>query len=439
VPEIGTAQAAIRGAQPDALDAADRALQARIAGGLTGDALARAQLAQAEVVASLAIWQRLMAAVDPAQSDAARFDADDLAVRAAKILASVDARAIEAPALVKARARVQLAEGSTPAPVAGDAELALLVQASALWQDPDGPVPTGLVAGLMQLAEPSALARCVLAIAHVRSGDEPGARAIVDSLTLGASPPPVAVALARVLREPETPTPVGDTEGGGDTDPDAPPTGPDTSAVAVGPGALVDPDAGTEPAHDSGGNSGGNSGGDSGADTGAGTTKPPKDPGRDSGGDGGDSPQTMSVSKMIDVGCSKAETGKGAEALDLLEKAKERRPGDLDISICMGLAYLDLGRNSQALSAFDHVLERSPKMGAALRGAAKAARKSGKTKQAVEYYKRVLEMEPRNAEARAFVDAQEGKGGNDAGDDDKPTSPTPFDTGTSESKSGDGE
>jgi tetratricopeptide (TPR) repeat protein len=257
----------------------------------------------------------------------------------------------------------------------------------------------------MQLQEPSELARSVLALAYLRSGDEAGARAVVDSLMLSATPPSAAIALSLRLdaiestaREsgPEaTPPDLGsDTSATAGADTTAADTAGDDSIGSVEPPDPDHPEP-DKPEPDK-----------------PEPDKPKPDkpepdkpkPDTDNGGKG------MSVSRMIDVGCERAERGKAKEALDLLERALDQRFRDPDISICIGIAHMKLGNARAALVAYERALDISPRLGAAVRGAARAAKKSGQTQKAINYYKRVLEIEPRNAEARAYVDQHSGGG-----------------------------
>jgi tetratricopeptide (TPR) repeat protein len=399
VAELDAARRALATAEPAALAEADAALSARLDQGVSDETAAWLRLAQAEVVATRAIWSRLLATVERDRADASRFEADDLAVRAAKLLVEAEASVLDPRAVARARARVKVAEGSPLASVlAGlrpdDAELELLVTATRLWREPQAPVPSGLVGGLMGLEEPSELARCVLAFAYLRSGDEAGARAIVDSLMLSASPPPVAIALSLRLDALEDPERAA--EGAEPVAPEEPDSRSATDDERAKPDdGRARPD--DEDDHDKDESSGDD-------DAGPGR-RDPDEAGSRSGG--------MSVSRMIDIGCERVDSGNAKEGLVLLEKALDQRFNDPDVSLCIGLGYLELGRPRTALVAYERALKQAPRLGGALRGAARAAKRSGQTDKAINYYRRVLEIEPRNAEARAFIDQHAGPSDDD--------------------------
>jgi len=115
-----------------------------------------------------------------------------------------------------------------------------------------------------------------------------------------------------------------------------------------------------------------------------------------------------SAPRLIDRGCSKVESGSAAEAVPLLKRALEKRPGDLDALLCLGNAHAALGDHGNALRFYQRAIDRSPNMLSALHGAAKSAAKLGRKEQAVRLYKRLLEHDPGHDQAREYVKAHEG-------------------------------
>jgi len=115
-----------------------------------------------------------------------------------------------------------------------------------------------------------------------------------------------------------------------------------------------------------------------------------------------------SVDSLIERGCSLVEDGDAGAGLDLLRKAKTRRPGDLDMLLCTGMAHSKEGRTQKALGAYELALKRSASFAPALREAAKAAAKLGQTDKALRYYRRLLAQRPGDTAAKAYIEANGG-------------------------------
>ncbi|HET6584923.1 MAG TPA: zinc-ribbon domain-containing protein [Nannocystaceae bacterium] len=370
---VEQAQAALRSAEPQALGRADAALQTTIATSTAGADLDELRALQADVLATRAIIHELWGAIEPTMRTDAWFWAQDDAVRAAAILSALGpggsaAHRGRADALVRiVQRRVD------PTVPASDEEARLMLAAAPMLRDERVKLPPDVVAAFAELAEPSVPARLMLALAHHRSGDDEAARAITTAVLEAVPEQPAARALGRVLAgeaiarvdPPDVTTPTPDSP-----TPDSPTPTPDS------PTPTPTPTPTSKPAPSSSGEE--------------------------------------SASKLIDRGCSKVERGSAGEAVALLKRALEKRPGDLDALLCLGNAHAALGEHGNALRFYQRALDRSPNMMSALQGAAKSAAKLGREEQAVRLYKRLLEHDPGHDAARNYVKAHEGGGGSGA-------------------------
>jgi predicted Zn finger-like uncharacterized protein len=382
--ELPSVVSALEIADPLAIGKAEAELQARIdEGGESPADMATMKLAQVELLTTRSLTSSFVAAIDSDAANAAKSAADD-AVRAAGIFAQVDSEhVVERDRIRTARARLRLVEGRPAEEIVallpdGADELRYIVTGAPLWRDAEARVPEGVIGGLEGLDRPSVTGQLVLALAYLRSGDRTAAQRIVDAIVQRSPAQPAALALQDALR--------GDGGDDGGEKAAQPEDASDRPEVVADAGSAKDPPGTDESKHD-------------GAKTPA-TSKPGPKP---SGGASG-----ASVDRLIDQGCELVESGKASAGIDLLKQAEARRPSDLDVLVCLGLGYSKQGQHSSALRYFERALARNPGYGAALRGAARAAKGSGNTAKAVEYYQRVLKAEPRNAEARAYVDANIG-------------------------------
>ncbi len=397
LPELEQARAAMVGLDPVAVGAAEAALQSRIDGGKVPAAgVAEMKLAQAELLATRAIEHAVgRAAGAPGGTVASDEDAE----RANGILGSVVVDdVVDREHMRRVRARVRLARGRPAAeilplvPDDGSGELRQLVEASPLWREPEGPVPEGTVAGLRALPQRGALAEVTLSLAYLRSGNAAKA-ADHAQLVLDVVPgQPTAFALRAAANEAgqgTEPAATGssgdlilddedDSGTGGDPPPgaDASTTAGSGSAGSTGREPVGDPAAGT-------------------ADDARGATPSPTEP----------PVKAESTDSLIERGCELVESGSATEGLELLRRAKARRPGDLDMLLCTGMAHAAKGRTRQALQTYELALRRSTNFAAALRQAAKAADKLGETEKALNFYRRLLGQRPGDAAAKAYVEA----------------------------------
>ena len=387
LPELAVARRAIASGDPGALGQAETALRERMTK-VDPETLPELELSLVEVLSVRALSSAVWASVDPAAAEQLALDVQDDAERAELLFSQTSLTRLPPLDVERVRARLRLVQGKAPDlilrryPQDGDPEVRALVRAATLWQSPDAPTPVGAVAGLSALSEPSIIARVVLVLAYHRSGDERAASELAEALGQEYTAHPLVRALDAWLKSAD-----------GGEQADEPAVSADAADVAEPPVAAS-----------------------SGADEDAQDAEQPEivevqedDPAPSGGQSGGsDEPTGMGIDKMIDVGCSRIEEGRAKDGIDLLMKALDRRPADVDIAICLGEGHTRLGNWGTALRYYERALQRSPKIGSALRGAARAARRSGATDKAVEYYQRVLEVEPRNTEARAFLDEQSG-------------------------------
>jgi predicted Zn finger-like uncharacterized protein len=358
---LDRARDAIAACDPESLAQAAASLQAAIDDGRGGP---QARAAAAEALATRAVVHELWAAVEPSVRSDARFWAQEDAARAVGLLAGLD----DAPEAARAHLLLRIVQGRADAEGLGvDDEGKLLVAVAPLLRDGSAKLPAAVMAGLEALPQPSALARLVLALGHLRAGDDAAARRVAG-LVLGERP---TQPVARVLQRGAAP-PIADASKPGPANPDTSPTA--KPELVASPGPQADP-----------------------APT-----------------DGDDAPVVIapddakveeSPARLVDRGCAKSESGDATAAVALLTRALAKRPTDVDGLLCMGDAQSKLGAWGTALSHYERALARSPNMMSALAGAARAAAKLGKTSKAVQLYERLLDNDPSHAQAKAYVSA----------------------------------
>lgn len=393
--ELSQAEAAMKSLDPAAVGEAEAALQARIDGQQVPPAgVAAMKLAQVELLATRSIEREIGAAVGHEPPTAGPADVE----RAGQILAGVVAADVpDGAQMRRVRARLRLAQGRPATEILpllpedeSAAGLRALVTAAPLWRDADGPVPPGAIEQLAAHRGEGALHELALALAQLRAGD--GATATTTAkgvLDRVAGHPTAAAIVARAGNAP--------TANGSDGEPG---TEAAEGGSPVGESEAGSGDDGT-PAEDSAGS------GDTAAQADDGG-----DDKSDSGGSATPRPKTMSVDTMIERGCEMVESGSDvAEGLALLRKVKSRRPGDLDLQLCIGIAHQKQGRPGQALAAFERILARSPNFAPAARHAAKAAASRGDKEKAVKYYRKLLSVRPGDPTALAYVEKHGKPGG----------------------------
>ncbi|RMG95025.1 MAG: hypothetical protein D6705_14725 [Deltaproteobacteria bacterium] len=366
VPELAEVDAVLETLDPAGVGRTEAALQARLdEGGLSAAEKAAVQVAQARLLAMRALAAQVGAALanEPSMAE----EGDQLARQAAEILGRVDVEQVpDRDALRRTRALVRLATGRGPEEVlpllpGGERDvLAPWVRAAPLWRDPKAPVPPGTIAALRD-GHDDLFSQLVLSLAMRRAGDEAGARAALEAARAVSPSHPL---LERILGG----APAGTSGAGtGAQEAEGPPSG--TS------GATAEPDAPAPP-------------------TEASTTAPKK------GAPGGSG---MSTDRLIERGCDLVDRGQARKGIELLLRAFDRRPGDLDVLVCLAKGNAALGRGAVAQGYYDRALRRSPKHRTALLGAARLAAKMGQKERALRLYERVLGVDPNNAEAKRFV------------------------------------
>jgi predicted Zn finger-like uncharacterized protein len=382
-PELSRAAQALETLGVADVSRAEAAIQRAIdAGTATGPALARLQLAQADLLVSRALVYTVAAAIDRDAHDRLIKKADDDLDRANRIFDKMGS-APDGDRVSLVRARIRLAEGRDSAeivallPEHGAEEMQLAVEAAALWHDPSAKVPGSIIGRLQQLERRSGLGSSVLALALLRSGDAAGAGTVADELLGRADDHPVGLA----IRRPGT--------AAGAT-PVEPPSETVEAAGETGEAAVEEPPVA--------------------ASTGTGGKVVPTPV---AGGG-------QSFEKLLERGCADVDSGKASAGVASLLKAFDRNPADLDVLVCLGKGYEALGNGQRALHFYDKALSQSPRHRSALRGAAMVAESMGSDRQALGYYKRLLQVDPMNARARVFVQQHEGGGGEAPPEDPAP-------------------
>lgn len=93
--------------------------------------------------------------------------------------------------------------------------------------------------------------------------------------------------------------------------------------------------------------------------------------------------------ELTDKAKSLLESGKGAEAYQLLEPAEATRAGDRDYDVLLGLAALEAGQNTRAVFALERVLAMDPNNVRARAEIARAYMALGETKAAAQEFETV--------------------------------------------------
>ncbi len=398
VPEIGAAERATQALGVAELAKAEAALQRKIdAGGADPTTTAAMKVALADLLLSRAIAYDIAASLDVAQREVYQRRADDDREDGERIIDSLEG-APDVNRLAEVRALARLAADRDEVEVLplvpeGARETELIVRAAKLWRDDAAAVPDGLLAGLQDLDSRSGLGDGALALALVRAKDVPAARELAQRLLRAADDQIIGVALqAHLGAEPDAAETGGDETG-------AEETGDETGGEETGDEGLVakaPPPPGTTTSGQSG-SSGGGSGG-------------------------------SSFDRLLDKGCEEAHSGSAKQGIDLLLKAFDSRPNDLDVLVCLGDAYARQGESRSALNYYDRALARSPKHKAALAGAAKIAAKSGNDARATKLYETLLSVDPTNSDAKEYLANKKPAGEKPAGEKpagEKPAGETP--------------
>lgn len=92
------------------------------------------------------------------------------------------------------------------------------------------------------------------------------------------------------------------------------------------------------------------------------------------------------------------EGGLGAEAIDVLERARDAHPDSHELAVALGGAYLAIGSPAWALESYDRALELEPDALPVLRQAAAVAERHGQFDRALSYWQRARELAPDDPE-----------------------------------------
>ncbi len=361
--ELVAADEAVRGGVQAELEAAATGVKTRLADeAVVGSTRADLGLAAVEVAAAQAVGLRLQSVLEGEGSDA-RYRAEDRAEAAAQSFAGIDVAVADPERLARTRARLRLAQGRPedevlPLVPASEVELRALVSAASMWKSGRTRVPSGVISTLSEVSEPSLSAQIVLAMAYERGGDDVAAAEVRKALQTRAADDPGVVALL---------------EGAGEG----------TAAATVA--SATDNPSGAEPKNPT-------AVGASGQGAEPEETIVIKD-----------SPKGMSVDKLIERGCDKVEHGDVGGGLKMLLRAFDKRPADIDVLVCLGLAHRKKGTAGTALRYYEKALARSPRFLPALLGGARSATKLKNDDKALTLYRRALAVAPGNAEAKSFI------------------------------------
>lgn len=326
-----------------------------------------AKLMQAELLLLRTLSNQITVMLDPANSQAQGAIDTDLPDAAALV------DGLPADAEPGARARVvallALAQGgggvTIGAEVPGAREVQALILGAPLWRSREAAVPSGLITSLRGVASPSTLHQSLLALALWRSGDDDGARTVLDGVLGRVGDMPAAKALRAALDQqaaekgevlPPPPEPPVEP-----VDPTAPPTDP----------RPPDP-TGTRPP----------------------PVRPPPV-----------STDQEAIDNMIKTGCEKVRGNDALGGNKLLMQAVDKR-GDwrsFELCMCLGTGFSAQNNHDTALAWFKRAAQQSPHSRDALAGVARAAELAGKRLDAIEYYRKLLEVEPGNQAARNYL------------------------------------
>ena len=389
--EVDAARAALMRLDGAEMAHAEASLQATIdEGGHTPSAVAAMKLAQVEVLSTMAIEEQLLEAVDVARARGGGY-----LDRATSIFQEIEvSHVIDRAWLKQTRALLRLAQGRSSdeimaLAVGGSPELLLWVRGASLWRDAQASVPPGLIEDLRGLEQPAMLSRLLLGLAYYRSSDGAGVDGVVTRVLHDVPEQRVARALkaaaestqdvAGIDAVAEIPSSAGERSGAVDPSPAA-----ETGSSARESGEAADPTASSQP----------------------------------------------TVDQLVERGCAAVENGNSTQGLELLRRAHDRRPGDLDVLVCMAQAHINHGRWSEALALYERALARSPAYRTALAGAARASSQLNHPEKALAYYKRLLDIDPGNQSARKFVAEHDGSATSGAAapaKSSKSSQPSPFD------------
>ncbi|MBZ5712455.1 zinc-ribbon domain-containing protein [Nannocystis pusilla] len=343
--------------------------------------VAAARLTQAEVMLLRVLSAQIAIMLEPENRDLPQAVDADLADAGALVEAA--GPSADATQLARVQVLLALAQGKLDAPALADVnapEQRVLILGAPLWRDPKAPIPNGLITSLQGVPNPSALHQSLLALALWRSGDDEGARKVLDSVLGRVGDMQAAVALRAAL---------------------------DRSAAEKGETLPPPPEPPPEPATP-------------GASDPNNPEAPPEDPIRPDGEPGTrpvrpatpTSPENEATSTLISTGCQKVRGGDPDGGIKLLLAAHDKLGGsrNLDLCLCLGTGFLAKNTHDSALSWFKRAVSQAPANREAIAGAARSAELAGKHGVAVEYYRKLVEIEPGNQTARNYLQRHDSAG-----------------------------
>lgn len=350
--------------------------------------VAAAKLIQAELMLMRVLSSQIAVMLDPASSQAQMIIDSDVP-DAAALVEGIGGAADKA-ALARVRVLLALAQGkpeadalaAVPADAPGSRELRALALGAPLWKSRDAAVPSGLITSLQGVPNPTALHQSLLALALWRSGDDEGARKVLDGVLGRVGDMSAARSLRAALDQsaaekgevlpppPEPPVEPPSEPVPTDTPPSEPPTKADTPRTPRPTPPTPTPTPGLE---------------------------------------------LDSIDALIQTGCQKVRNGDATGGVKLLHQAVDKRGNFQHFELCMCLANGFLAQNNHdtALAWFKRAVTQSPASRDAIAGAARAAELAGPQKEtvAIEYYKKLLDIEPGNQAARNYLAKHGGVGG----------------------------
>lgn len=330
-------------------------------------AVTTAKLAQAELMLLRVLANQITVMLEPGNSQAQGAIDTDLPdarslVESLPEDADAGARARVTALLGVAQARPDVA---LAADVPGAREVQALILGAPLWRSRDAAVPSGLITSLRGVSNPSTLHQSLLALALWRSGDDEGARTVLDGVLGRVGDMLAAKALRAALDQQAAEK--------GEVLPPPPEPPPDPVDPTGTPTDTRPPDPGTKPVVP--------------------RPLPPSTAEQDS------------IDALIKTGCEKVRNNDASGGNKLLMQAVDKR-GDwrhFELCMCLGTGFSAQNNHDTALAWFKRAAAQSPSSRDALAGVARAAELAGKKLDAIEYYRKLLEVEPNNQAARNYL------------------------------------
>ncbi|HEY8377742.1 MAG TPA: hypothetical protein VIK91_14705, partial [Nannocystis sp.] len=331
--------------------------------------VAAAKLAQAELMLLRVLSHQIARSLEPDNRELPIAIDADLA-DASALLEGLEGA--DAGQLARVRALLAVAQGNSGSDALAQVtapELRTLALGAVLWRDTEAPVPNGLITSLQGVPNPSSLHQTLLALALWRSGDDEGARRVLEGVLGRVSDMPAAVALRAALDRSFA-------EKGESVEPpvESPPAEPARNPQIPPEDPIRAP-----------------------GETGArwASTRPPT----------GTTPPLESTDALITTGCQKVRSGDPDGGIKLLLQAHDKPGGSryLELCLCLATGFLAKNNYDPAFSWFKRAAAQAPHNREAVGGAARAAELAGKREIAVDYYRKLLEIEPGNQTARNYL------------------------------------